>query len=290
MKNRKLVELRNIVLAIFGAFLFTLGVNMFLVPAGAYSGGFVGIGQVVRTILIKYFNMDFGQIDIAGIIFYMINLPLFLLAYFKIGKAFFVKSLIIVSAQTLFFTIIPTNVHILADDPFASIIIAGALSGYGVGTILKYGASGGGQDIIGIYMMKKNPDFSVGKIALMVNVIVFTACLIMYELPVVIYSLCYVAVSSYITDRVHYQNVSMRAFIVTKEPDKIQEIIHEFNRSATIIDAVGGYKKEDCKILYIVLSKYEANILKTQIEELGLNVFADFSEVIRVSGYFEKHL
>ncbi len=189
----------------------------------------MGFGQIVRTILINYFNLEIEHIDIAGIIFYIINIPLFAVAFYKISKLFFIKTIFIVSLQTLFLAFIPTDVVIFKDDIITSVIIGGILAGYGVGLILKEGASGGGQDILGIYFMQKNNALGVGKIALIINIVVFSMCLIMYDITTVLYSLIFVALSSFITDKVHYQNISMKAFIVTEHCDRVKQLIEKTN-------------------------------------------------------------
>ena len=88
-----LEEAKKLALALVGILAFCIGVNWFIVPIGLYNGGFVGIGQVVRTALIEYAHMDFGDIDIAGFIYFACNVPLFFLAYKSLGKVFFVKTI-----------------------------------------------------------------------------------------------------------------------------------------------------------------------------------------------------
>ncbi len=275
---------------LFGVLFYTTGVNLFIVSNGVYSGGFVGIGQVVRTVLINYLHLEIENIDIAGIVFYIINIPLLAIAYFKISKSFFVKTIVIVTVQTLFLTFIPTDIQIIKDDILTSIIIGSILAGYGVGLVLREGASGGGQDILGVYFMQKNNSMSVGKIALIVNAIVFTMTLIMYDITTVLYSLIFVALSSFITDKVHHQNISMKAFIVTEHCDKVKSLIEKYRRTTTIIDAVGGLSQKKFKVIYTVLSKFEAMQLKAKIEEENLAVFAEFSETDIILGNFQKHL
>ena len=67
-REHKLAEAKKLAMALVGILAFCIGVNWFIVPIGLYNGGFVGIGQVVRTALIEYAHMDFGDFDIAGLI------------------------------------------------------------------------------------------------------------------------------------------------------------------------------------------------------------------------------
>ena len=41
----------RILLAVAGSFIYSVGINDFVTPAGLYSGGFLGAGQIIRTLL-----------------------------------------------------------------------------------------------------------------------------------------------------------------------------------------------------------------------------------------------
>ena len=90
-----------------------------------------------------YLHMDFGTVDIAGIIYYIVNVPIFIVAYRKLGKRFFVKTVITVTASTLILSLIPPLT--IVEDVMASCMVGGIVSGAGVGMILRMGSSGGGR-------------------------------------------------------------------------------------------------------------------------------------------------
>ena len=70
-----------------GCFLFAFGVNIIITPLGLYNGGFMGIAQLIRTVLFQMFDFSFlKQIDIAGIVYYIINIPIFYWAFREMGK------------------------------------------------------------------------------------------------------------------------------------------------------------------------------------------------------------
>lgn len=287
---KKIEEIKKLSIAVFGTFLFAAGMNLFVVSANLYSGGFLGIGQIIRTFLVDIIGLPISGIDIAGIVFYMINIPILVVAYRELGKKFFIVTIICVTMQTLFLTFIPTDIKIMGEEPFISAIIGGVIAGYGVGITLREGGSGGGQDVLGLYLMKKNNKLSVGRIAIMINVCVYTICALMYDLKTVIYSLVYVLVSSYVTDRVHLQNVNVQAMIVTKELDKIVELIKKSDRTATAISGRGCYLGETTDVIITILSKYEARILEDEIKGNGIDAFIVISDVSHVYGKYDKHL
>ena len=59
--------------AVIGTFLFSFALNIFIVPMGLYNGGCIGFSQLLRTILVDNFNLDFG-FDFAGILNYAFNI------------------------------------------------------------------------------------------------------------------------------------------------------------------------------------------------------------------------
>ena len=161
MKKDVLVyEGKRSLISIFGAFLYAAGINLFVVPAGLYTGGVMGVCQVIRTILAEFFHLDFGNLDIAGIIYYIINVPIFIIAFTRLGRKFFAKTLITVTAITVFMSVIPPVV--IVEDVMAACIVGGIVSGAGVGILLRMGSSGGGMDVVGVLLTKWKRDFSVG--------------------------------------------------------------------------------------------------------------------------------
>lgn len=149
-----------------GSLLFAAGVNLIIMPMKLYNGGFMGVAQLLRTFVVSVLHVNAGQIDLAGIIFYIINIPLFFLAWKGIGKSFCFRTVITATLESLFLTIIPIPTTPIINDMLTSCIIGGLISGAGTGMILRGGSSGGGQDIVGILCAKKYPGFSVGKIEL----------------------------------------------------------------------------------------------------------------------------
>lgn len=71
-----------------GSLLFAAGVNLIIMPMNLYNGGFMGVAQLLRTFVVSVLHVNAGQIDLAGIIFYIINIPLFSLHGRESGKAF----------------------------------------------------------------------------------------------------------------------------------------------------------------------------------------------------------
>lgn len=286
-------ELKKMLTAFAGVLIYAFGLNLFLVPAGLYSGGVMGFCQVLRTLLVNYLHLPLGSFDYAGIIYYLFNIPLFILAFRSIGRYFFVKTLICVSAVTLCMSLIPIPAApILTEDVLGCSLIGGLVTGFGTGLVLKMGSSQGGLDIVGLYMIKKKGNASIGKISLSANVILYAICLFLFDVPTAIYSIIYAAVSSFVVDKIHSQNINMEVLIITKTGEKEMEedIFKELGRGVTQWNAQGAYTKEDTRILLVVLSKYEIPHLKRIVHRHNQEAFVIVQEGASIDGNYMKKL
>lgn len=289
MEGTKVKKIKQYGIIIIGAFLFCLGVNLFISPLGLYNGGVVGISQIIRTIIVDYFP-SVKNFEIAGIINFIINIPLLLIAYKSISKKFFIRTVVSVISQTILFTVITIPSTAIIDDPLAACLIGGIITGAGIGITLKAGGSGGGIDILGVYFTKKYKNFSVGKLGIIINAIIYGICAILFELPTAIYSVIYTTFFSMIVDKIHYQNINTTAMIFTKMENIECGIMKEMGRGVTCWNGQGAYTGEESKILVTVISKYEINQLKRIVLEKDPKAFIIFNEGLNVTGNFEKRL
>lgn len=294
MNMRKHLTKKNMVelaWALAGTTLFSLGVNIIITPLGLYNGGFMGMAQLIRTGLVQGLGLSFlGQVDIAGIIYYIINIPLFIWAWKEMGKRFLVSSLITVSVQTLWMTFVPIPKEPIIADYLTACIVGGLVVGTGVGMVLRGRSSGGGQDIVGVVCTKKYPGFSVGKITIMMNACIYAVCLWMFDIEIVVYSLIYTTVLALACDRMHVQNINISAMIFTKQDGIDKAVMQEMGRGVTKWEGVGAYTNEGTHILYIMISKYEIEQLKEIIHRVDPQAFIIMNEGSSVLGNFEKRL
>lgn len=193
--------------ALVGTLIYTVGVNLFIVPSGVYSGGMMGVCQLLRNLILFILGKEMGGSDIAGIIYYALNVPVFIAGIIVLGKRYMASTIITVSAMSLFLSVIPIlQTPIMQDDVLASSIVGGALAGCGIGLVLRYKSTMGGMDIISLFIMKKYNNISMGKIYLTVNIVVYGICMILYSPRIAIYSLIYAVVSSTVMDRIFVLN------------------------------------------------------------------------------------
>lgn len=283
-------EGRRTLLAVAGAAIYALGTNLFIVPSGLYSSGIMGLCQVVRTLLVDYMGLPMGNVDIAGIIYYIINIPIFVIGYRKMGKKFLFKTLVCVTVMSVGMSVI--TVTRIVTDTMLSCVIGGILCGAGVGLLLRMGSSGGGMDIVGVILVKWRQDFSVGKVNLMMNLVLYSACLFLFDVETTLYSVINAAVYSVAIDRLHAQNINVEVNVITKisSLELEREIFSELGRGITKWKTVGAYTHEESHILYIMMSKYEVHQLKNIVHKYDPQAFIVVNEGVHVEGNYLKKL
>lgn len=116
MKAKKLgIEILG---TIAGAFIIAMGVSLFLLPNQLSSGGISGVATITYYLL----HIPMGTMILA------INVPLFMVAIYKIGKSFFVKSLIGTIALSIFIDFLD-KLQPLTNDRFLACIYGGIIIG-----------------------------------------------------------------------------------------------------------------------------------------------------------------
>ena len=279
--------------ALAGAVVYALGINLFIVPVSLYSGGIMGFAQVIRTVLVEYLHATFQNFDVAGVIYYLINAPILLLSMKRIGRRFFVKTVMCVTIVTVLLSVIPIPAQpILPDDTLACCVIGGIICGLGMGLALKCGGSLGGTDIVGMMLIKWRRDFRVGRVNMIVNVVLYGICLFLFNVPTVIYSLIYAFVSGFAIDKVHAQTINVEVRVITKKKDEEleKEIFTELDRGVTKWEAVGAYTEEPVHVLYILASKYELSQLKNIVYKHDPHAFVVIDEGVSVVGNYKTRL
>ena len=289
-RENMVYEGKRTLACIVASLMYAIGVNLFVVPAQLYSGGLMGICQVIRTLLVEYLHMNFHSFDIAGIIYYIINVPIFIIAFTRMGRKFFAKTLVTVTAMTVFLSVVP--IVQVVDDTVAACVVGGIVSGAGIGIILRMASSGGGLDVVGVLLTKWRRHFSVGKVYLIVNLSLYIICLFLFDIEIVVYSVIFASVHSLAIDKVHIQNINVEANIITKlnNVDLEKAIMEEIGRGLTKWTTLGAYTYEQSHMLYITLSKYEVSRLKAVVHKYDPNAFIVINEGVTIDGNFLKKL
>ena len=277
---------------ILGELIAAFSLNYFIVPLGLYSGGSMGVCQLIRTLLQIWGGLSFGDYDIAGILYFLSNIPILLYARGILGRKFVLKTVVCTMAFSLFYSVIPAPSTMVVNDTLTACLLGGILTGVGSGLVLTCGGSGGGLDVIGLCLSKKGSRFTVGRLSMTFNAFLYALCLILFTPETAIYSVIYNFASAMVVDKAHQQNISVQALIFTRagERELGRVIMDELGRGVTWWEGVGAYTGENVHVLCICLSKYEIEELFHTVHEMDPHAFITLQEGVRIYGNFQKKL
>ena len=281
----------RILTLIFASALVAFSINRFVAPLGFYSGGLLGVCQVIRTLLAEKAGISLGTADLAGILYLIANIPLLILAWRSMGRTFVFKLILCTVCQSVFMTLIPEPARPIIEDPLTACLIAGLLNGFAYGLMLTCGGSSGGMDILWLYLSKKR-GYTVGKSGIAFNACLYLLCLVLFDKRIAIYSAIYSVFTNIFVDKTHQQNITAQALIMTKQPvrELSDVILKGLARGVTVWQGKGAYTGDDVHILCVCLSKYEIETLQTMVHKIDPHAFITVQEGVHTIGNFQRHL
>lgn len=283
-------ELRHCAGILFGTFLYSLGMNLFVVPAGLYTGGIMGLSQLLRTLILHMTGWT-PKMDIAGLINYALNLPLLFIAWKRLDKRVVFKTLLSVTGTTIFLSLIPQR-DILSGDELARCLIGGMLCGCAIGMILWMGGTSGGMDLLGMMLIKSGSNTSIGHVNLVWNLMLYAICACAFSLSTAIYSILFSFVSTTAMDKLHMQNINVEVTVITKvrSAEMEHEILVDLHRGITRYQGVGEYTGENVDIFYILASKYEIGRLRAIVLKYDPHAFIVAKDGAVVYGNYKRKI
>lgn len=285
-------EIGRILVASLGSLMYAFGVNVFMVPNNLYTGGIMGYCQLIRTILSQYAPMLTSEFDISGMIYFIVNMPLLILARKRMGKWYLIKTLICIGEVSFLMSVLPIPVTPIIDDLLSSALISGIICGCGIGLMLTSGACDGGMEIVGILLIRIRDNFSVGKANLIVNVALYAIMLFLFSPEIVIYSLIYASILAFAMDQMFAQNINVEVHVITRNScaEMDNEIFESLGRGMTKWKAVGAYTHDDTEMLFVIINKFELNRLKRIVKKYDPQAFIVATSGVNVEGHFIRHL
>lgn len=279
--NKKAVFNRTTLLdltAIFaGTSLYSLIIDVFVMPNDLLAAGFTGIAMVI--------NHFIPALPVSFVV-YLVNIPIVLWAIKEIDTRFILYTVFAVTIQALTLELFD-GIYAYTNDVFMACLFAGIIGGFGVGLVIRRRGSGGGLDILCI-VFKKRYGISVGTMGIAFNVIVIALSSLIYGLELAMYTLCFIAISYVATDKA-IDGFSKRytALIITQYPlDMKDAIINRLHRGVTFLYGEGGFSGMKRQILYCVVNQYEMAALKKILSEIDVNAFMTLMETREVYGTF----
>lgn len=163
---------------LLGTALCALAVQ-FLTHAGLITGQTAGLG-VLLSYLTGY---SFGAV------FFVINLPFYVLAWVQMGPRFTARSFVAVALVSVMTWVMPKFMSFEMLHPAMAALLAGATSGSGLMVLFRHGASLGGIGVLGLWLQER-AGIQAGWVQLGFDVILFgVAALLLPDLTLVLWSL-----------------------------------------------------------------------------------------------------
>ncbi|MEM1505038.1 YitT family protein [Domibacillus sp. 8LH] len=266
--------LKRTLFIFIGAILMAIGIEIFLVPNSIMDGGIVGISIILSSITgVK-----------IGLFLFLLNIPFFFLGYKQIGKTFALSTIFGITVLAIFSTFLHPVAAFTSDILLAS-VFGGIALGAGVGTVIRYGGSLDGTEILAILINKRLP-FSVGEIVMFFNVFIFLWGGFVFGWDRAMYSvLTYFVAFKTIDVVIQGLDESKSAWIISDQYKEIGEaIIARLGRGVTYLDGEGAYTGEDKKVIFCVITRLEEAKLKSIVEDLDEGAFLAVADIAEVRG------
>ena len=148
---------------IIGSAIMAFGIASFLLPNQLSSGGLSGVATITYYLL----KIPMGVMIMA------LNIPLFIFAGYRLGKEFFVKSLIGTMSLSIFIDILDKYPPVTTDR-FLACIYGGVIIGIGTAIILKVDSSTGGTELVANVIKTYNPYISMSKYLTIIDIVIIT--------------------------------------------------------------------------------------------------------------------
>ena len=276
MNKRKVKNwIIDIIGTILGSAIMAFGIASFLLPNQLSSGGFAGIATITYYFL---------KIPV-GVMTFILNIPLFLFAGYRLGKEFFVKAIVGTISLSVFIDIFDKYPSITSDR-FLACIYGGVIIGIGTAIILKVNSSTGGTELIGNIIKTYNPHISMSRNLMIIDMVIIVLNILFFrEIEIGLYSVIaiylYGKMIDIIFEGVYYTKL---LFIISDKNQEISDRIgKEVKRGVTGLYGKGMYSNKDKLILICAASRSDISKIKNiakDIDERCFIVVANAREVL----------
>ncbi|MCI5043043.1 MAG: YitT family protein [Donghicola eburneus] len=123
-----------------------------------------------------------------GVLFFLVNIPFYVLAYMRMGLRFTIKTFIAVALLSVIADQLPNFVQFSEIDPLVGTLIMAGVTGLGLMVLFRHGASLGGIGVLALYLQDKT-GFRAGHTQLIFDACLFAVAFFVLPLPMVLYSL-----------------------------------------------------------------------------------------------------
>lgn len=272
-KTKKIIL--EIVGTIIGSAIMAFGIGEFLLPNHLSSGGVSGIATITYYLL---------KIPMGAMII-IINIPLFILAGYRIGKEFFLKSVIGTVSLSLFIDMLDKYPPVTTDRLLAS-IYGGAIIGIGTAIILKFGSSTGGTELAANLIKTYNQHLSISEYLTIIDVTIVSLNVIFFkQIEIGLYSAIAIYLYGKMVDII-FEGIyfTKLLFIISDKSEEISDAIKsEIKRGVTGLYGKGMYTNGKKLVLLCAVQRrdvYRIKELAMKIDKKSFIIVANAREAL----------
>ncbi|MGN0588761.1 MAG: YitT family protein [Ruminiclostridium sp.] len=281
IKELKTLKLKKFLLITLAGIINAFGITMFLSPVNLYDSGISGTSMLLERITPEFMSLSLFLV--------LLNIPLFIFGYKRLGTAFTVYAIYSVIVYSLsawvINDILPIDVSV--SSPFAGqdlllcSLFGGVISGLGSGLTIRAGGAMDGIEVMAVIFAKKL-GLTVGTFVMIYNVALYLLCGIIFQswiLP--LYSVVtYCAALKTVDFMVEGIDRAKAAMIVTVNPEEVcRAVMSAFGTGATTIEAKGGYSNSPRTVVYFVVNRFQIGRLRSIVQEADPTAYVTISDV-----------
>lgn len=264
----------------------SFGVTFFLYPVNLYDSGISGTSMLLAQVTPEGWSLS--------VFLMLLNFPLFLYGYRKMGLSFTLRSVYAVSVYSLttwlITDVLPVDVSLASplaeQDLFLCALFGGLISGIGSGLTIRSGGAMDGIEILSVLFAKKL-NLSVGMFVMCYNVILYIiAGIILSSWILPLYSIVTYAAAVKTMDFIaEGLDKAKAATIITDHPKQICDALsEEFQNGITVLKAKGYYSGKEKTMVYFVVNRFQISKVRTIVHEQDKKAYVAISDVTDVLG------
>ncbi len=266
-----------------GVLLASLGLKVFLIPNGFLDGGVTGIAILLAELY--GFNIS--------IVLIMISIPFLIISWRTLSKRITLKSILAILSLAIMVHF--ENFSSVTEDKLLISIFGGLFLGTGIGLAIKNGAVLDGSEVLGIFA-NKYFGFSIGKVVLGFNLILFSITAITISFETAMYSALTFLVTAKIIDlTIAGFEDYVGLMIVSDKWEAIEEkLIEVINTGTTLYKGSKGFGKRgimnESEIVHTVINRIDIRRTYNLIDDIDKNAFIIEFDVNNIRGGIRKNL
>lgn len=266
--------IRDLLLVVFGSFVFSAGVNAFIISGDLGEGGVTGLS------IILYYAFQISP----ALTNLVVNVVLIAIGYKFLSKRSMYLTIVATILISVFLSLTETW-HVETNNVIINAIFGGFSVGLGIGVIVLAGGTTAGTTILA-RIANKYLDVSTPYALLFFDLIIVLSSLTVIPLDRVLVTIISLYIGTKVMDFViEGLNPKKAVTIISKEPDRIAKMIDEdIGRGVTILNGRGYFTKRETDVLYAVISKTQVSRTKQLIRKIDENAFVVVHDVRDVYG------